>query len=199
MPGKRAAAILPPQHQLQRLQEWLRVRLAAERVWPPRPDHKERLKRGLGKVEDRARKLAELLEDELGQAVLHELYVRGSDMRLSLLRELADQAAALQAIAREDRKEPLPVQAARLFLYLLKVNGSSLPAMTGGSWPDGSDYASDEVACFHRLLVAAGHPCQIEAARQNLSRRMADFDPHAVPAVVLEWAGLAQKPADSCS
>lgn len=182
MPRQRAAAILPPQQQLLQLQEWLRARLAMERV----QGGKKQLQRRLQSIEGHAHKLVELLEGEVGHLLLDELYRAGSDMRTRHLVELTQQAARLKA-ASEGRDKSPQAEAARLFLHLLHLNGSRLPSKTGSS---AFDQASPEVRCFHSLLLAAGidgEALQLEAARQLIARELLKFDPHLVPDLVAAW------------
>jgi hypothetical protein len=191
MPRKRAAAILPPQYQLQRLQEWLRVRREIDRLKPPSRYGKQAMRRQLNSIEGHARKLVELLSGELGQMVFDELYIRGSDMRHhQLLQQLAEEAARLGAAASERHAEAPQAEAARLFLFLLRVNNAHRPPMTGSN---DLRAASEEVACFHRLLGAAGYVITIEGARKLLERQLAEFDPHDdIPDVVQAWAQESQ-------
>lgn len=179
MPRQRAAAVLPPPQQLQRLQEWLRARLAIERL----QGGKKQVQRCLQSIEGHARKLAELLDDEAGQLLLDELYRAGSDMRARHMVELALQAARLEAASRGRDKSP-QAEAARLFLHLLHLNGSRVPSKTGSS---AFDQASPEVRCFHSLLLSAGLELQLEAARQQLAREQLKLDLHLVPDLVATW------------
>jgi hypothetical protein len=187
MPHQRAAAILPPQHQLQRLQEWLRVRLAADKAMPPARDRKARFRERLGSVEKTARKLAGLLEDGPGLLALEKLFRQGSDLRQQQLLELADACASIDQALKGREDEP-PAAAALLFLHLLYRNGSRWPALSGVESEELLP-RSPEVVAFHGVLCAAGHAVSLDRARVLLTDHRAVFvaSRHDVPSIVLEW------------
>jgi hypothetical protein len=187
MPRQRAAAILPPQHQLQRLQEWLRARLEADKAMPPARDRKARFRERLGSVEKTARKLASLLEDGPGLLALEELLRQGSDLRQRQLLELADACASIGRALKGREDEP-PAAAALLFLHLLYRHGSRWPALSGVESEELLP-RSPEVVAFHGVLRAAGHAVSLDRARDLLTDHRAEFVAarNDVPAIVLGW------------
>lgn len=187
MATRRAVPVLPPQQQLQRLQEWLRERLSAE---PGAPDRKKQRKRRLDSIEAAARKLAELLADEMGERLMAELYRKGSDMRARLLLELADEASAMRAALASERERAPQAEAAQLYLHLLHLNGSRWPSMSGNDV-----HTSREVECFRAVLEAAGHALEPDSARQLLTRQREAFQRFDVPPMVVEWISAGQNAA----
>jgi hypothetical protein len=196
MARQRATVVLPPPHQLRRLQEWLGARLALERDSPPEVDRKKRRKRSLQSIEGAARKLARLLEGETGACLLDQTYRGGSDFRVGQLEELALRAAGAQLALSSGREAEPHVEAAAMFLHLLHLNGSRWPSMSGNSE---LAEASAEVACFHALLQAADHDSTLEAARQLLTRQRACFERFLVPDAAWQWLTKGQLPARSPS
>jgi len=165
---RRAPPTLPPQKQLQRLEEWLRARLVAA---PVAPDRKKQLRRRLLSIESTTQKLVKLLADDIGLQVMDELYLSGSDMRAHVLLELAERASSTRAELDDSRERTPQAQAALMFLHLLYRNGSRWPSMSG----DEGVHSSPEVACFNSLLAAAGHVVEAGGARLLLTRQRESF------------------------